>query len=166
MEEKKEMTFVEELNLLVDDYQEEQRLKQEKAMEERRQKIDYYLKGQCRTYARCGNHRVPIYQEEAAAKTSVDVQLEDIIAFATEIGMNWDPFWGENKIELIWKTGKPEFCEEPFEEHQFPKEDADEPSAESATEAIEKMVAGMSKRPEIWEDDEETEENYSFDTGV
>lgn len=170
MEEKKEMTFLEELLDLVDDYQEEQRLKQEKAMEERKKKIDYYLKGKCRTYAHCGQHRVYINLEEVAVKMSCEVTFEDIFNFVHELNLKSEPFYGKNSVEIIWKAGKPEFCEEPPKELPLPEEEsADEPSAQSFTEALNKMVDGMTKH-ESGEDDDETVEDseyeYAFNKGI
>lgn len=149
MEEKKEMTFLEELNGLVDEYQAEKKAEHEKAMKERKENIDYYLMGQCRTYARCGHHRVRIDQEEVAAKTSVDITIEDIIVFAKEKNMdwNWNHSEGEKAVEIIWKDGEPKFYEEPTKELPLPEEEStDEPSAESFTEAVNKMVDGMAAK--------------------
>lgn len=158
MEEKKEMTFAEELDLLIDDYQEKKRLEQEKAEEERKKKRDYYLKARCRAYAAYGNHRARVSSDEASMKASVVITLDDMIAFAVENNMKYDLFIGENAIEFVMRIGKPEFCEEPPKDLLITEEDADEPSAESATEAIEKMVAGMTKEPKSGEDDDETAE--------
>lgn len=185
MEEKKEMTLFERLNERVDNYEEAERKKKLEAEAERREFIYDYIQRECLSSAGKGGYRHMFCEGEMTEDESIQITIEDVVGFVDKNHGLEKEFYGNEKVEVIWRKGRPQFYEEP--------------SAESATEAIEKMVAGMTKEPKSGEDDDETaekdlmgplseeetadvvgrlrratserqaevsEENYSFDIGV
>lgn len=156
MEEKK--TLFKSLNEIVDKHEEEERKKKLEAEAERREFIYNYLECECLASAGKGGYRHMFCEGETTEDESVQITIEDVVDFVDKNPGLEKEFYGNEKVEVIWRKGRPEFCEEPPKDLLITEEDADEPSAESATEAINKMVDGMAHKA--------SGENYSFDAGV
>ncbi len=158
MEEKKEMTLFERLNANVDEFEEAEREKIRKALEEQREAIEKYIETECLLTSMRGGYRRKFSEGEKVSDKDIRITIKDVVDFVNKDSRFKIEFYGNEEVEVIWRKGRPQFYEEPVERIPTSEENVEEPSAESATEAIEKMVAGMTKKPKSGEDDDETAE--------
>lgn len=129
-----------------------------KAEEEQRKRIEEYIQFRMLKASNQGGYRCKFNEGESVDESDIHLTIKDVVDFVEKNPRLEKEFYGNDAVEVIWRKGRSEFCEEPLKELPLPEEDADELSAESFTEAVNKMVDGMASKA--------SEAEYSFESGV